>query len=622
MRMHSRQIAAAAVVLSLVAATVWALSTSKWERAEFTFCNGDEIKTIDPAIVTGAPEGRIIRALFEGLTMPHPETLEPQPSAAESWDISDDGLVYTFTLRRGAVWSDGTPVTSHDFAFSFQRLLHPGTAAEYAYEMWYVEGAEEYTRMRVAAGDAVEIELPHEVETSQPWPRAEVLRGTLKSIDDAPFLADAAENGEPAKIYNVEIDGRQRRFERSGLHGEEYQWLLPDFEKTVAIETIDDGTLRMKLQHPVPYFLTLMGFYPMFPVQRECLERFGSPLWTKPENLVTNGPYRMESRRIRDRIRLVKSDTYWNRDNVHIRTIDALAVKSETTMLNLYLTGEVDYILQVPTPVAPDLMRRSQNDFKPQPYMATYYYRLNVNRPPFDDVRVRKALGLAIDKAEIVERVTRSGQRPATSFVPDVMSDDVDYTPGRCGEYDPEEARRLLAEAGFPEGRGLPPVEILFNDVEAHQAIAELVQAQWQRNLGVNVQLAKMEWSAYQSRTRARDYMVSRAAWIADYSDPNTFLDMFVTDGENNQTGWGNPEYDRLVREAREQADVAQRMRMFHDAEQILMDEMPIVPVYYYVTTAMVRPYVKGFYFNSQDVHPYQGMSIDHEEKRRVLEER
>ena len=607
-----RRFAPYILIALAVAALVWAVSFGTLPPADLTFCNGDEIKTVDPAIVTGQPEGRIIRCIFEGLVSWDPKTLEPIPGQAQRWTISDDKLTYTFYIRKDAVWSNGEPVTADDIVWSMRRFLHPTTAAEYAYEWWYIEGAEKYTAMDVQPGDPVELEPPVDSPGTLPFDFDRVIRGTLKKIED---------HGE-SKVYVVNIDGKTRRFckKAAAANSEDYRWLTYDFRR-VHIRAVDKRTVEIRLIHPTPYFLNLMGFYPIFPVNPRCVKQHGYPKWTKPENIVTNGPFRLKSRRIRDRIRMEKSPTYWDRDAVRLKLIDALAVKSYTTMLNLYMTGQADWISTVPGEVVQDLLKRKQGDFRPEPYLGTYYYRLNVRKGPLGDARVRRALAMSIDRREIVEKITKAGQVPAYSFVPANIAKFTDYVPATCEPYDVEKARALLAEAGFPGGKGFPKLSILYNSSEAHQSIAELIQSQWKRALGIDIGLQNQEWAAFLSSVRQGDYDIGRAAWIGDYVDPNTFLDMFVTDGANNQTGWSDPEYDRLIEAAQWETDETRRMAMFQEAETILMREMPIIPVYYYVSQSMVRPYVKGFYKNIQDVHPLKKVWIDEEEKRRILAE-
>jgi oligopeptide transport system substrate-binding protein len=589
-----------AILLGIVAlaASLWAMSFSQLPPADFTFCNGTEIKTVDPAIVTGQPEGRIIRELFECLVNWHSKTLEPTPGVAREWTVSDDLLTHTFHLRDDALWSDGAPVTAEDFHWSFQRFLHPDTAAEYAYQLWYVEGAEKYTRRELAAGDAVEIELVEKSKDALPHARGKVVYGKLLEIEQP-----APKSDEP--VYVVELaDGKQVRYRKDGQEGTtRFRWLLPDFRQ-VGITVKDAHTIEFRLKHPVPYFVRLLGFYPLSPVNRRCIETHGYPAWTKPENIVTNGPFLLKERRIRDRIRLVKNPRYWNRDAVSFNIVDALAIDSTTTALNLYETGQCDWVPKVPNTIIPEL--RGREDFISKPYLSIYFYRLNTTRPPLDDPRVRRALNLALDKQEIVDKVARGGELPATSLVPPGIEG---YEPGRSSTRNVDEARRLLAEAGYPGGRGIPKIEILYNSMESHRSIAELIQSQWKETLGIDVGLANQEWSVYQSSVRQLHYDVARAGWIGDYVDPNTFLDMYVTGGENNQTGWSNARYDELIERAQGETDAKKRFEYFQQAETILMDELPILPLYYYTASELVRPGLRGYFANAQDVHPIAPLS-------------
>jgi oligopeptide transport system substrate-binding protein len=280
----------------------------------------------------------------------------------------------------------------------------------------------------------------------------------------------------------------------------------------------------------------------------------------------------------------------------------------------MYLRGQLDWTHPAPVNIMPEIRKRK--DFYSAPQFTTYFYRLNVTKPPFDNVLVRRALNLAIDKKKIVEEVTQGGQLPATAFVPPGMTG---YTAPRGTPFNKEEAQRLMKEAGYPNGRGLPKIEILFNNQDAHKAIAEVIQHDWQETLGVESELRPLEWGSFLESLHRMDYQTARSGWVADYSDPNTFLDMFVTGGENNETGWGNKEYDRLIQEAGQEADMKKRMEVFRRAEEILIDEAPILPIYSYVSINLVRPYVKGFHPNVQDVHPLEMLSIDKEERRREI---
>jgi oligopeptide transport system substrate-binding protein len=594
-----------------LAAVAWAVLRAQLPPADFTFVNETEIKTVDPHNVTGIPEHRIVESLFEGLTRLDPQTCQPLPGVAESWDTSDDKTVYTFHVREDARWSNGEPVTAEDFVFSYRRFLDPQSAAEYAYLAWYIKNARRYTigASGIGPGDPVEVEMNQRSVGSLAFARGEVLYGKLIRID-----GDRAE-----RVFVVNVDGHERRFQvgegsRDGAGGiEPCKQVLLDFRE-VGVRAIDNRTLEIKLDHPTPYWLSLIAYHAVLPVNRTCVETYGLPQWTFPENIVTNGPYRIEFRRIRDRIRLVKNDEYWDRANVRLEVIDALAITSQVTMFNLFETGKADWIADPPAIVLRELLKpgRERKYLNPKPFLCTYYYMCNTNRKPLGDVRVRRALALALDREEITRTAVAAGEVAAYSLVPPGMPD---YESPTLGEENVAEARRLLAEAGYPDGRGFPKLDILYNTHEAHQTIAQLVRKQWQRNLGINVSTRNEEWASYQSEIRQQEYNIARRGWVGDYIDPSTYLDIMVTGCENNNTGWSNAEYDRLILSARTELDEARRIELFRRAERIVMDELPIIPIYYYVCKSMVKPYVRGFYGNLLDNHPLRAIWIDHDLK-------
>lgn len=536
----ARRMAPFLLLAGLFVGALYLASSARLEPADYTFNNGTEVATLDPARVTGVPEGRIIKALFEGLVVKHPRTLKPMPGMAESWSVSEDLLTYTFYIRKDAKWTNGEPVTAHDFVYSWKRFLKAKTAAEYAYQLWYVQGAEAYTK-------------------------------------------ENDENGEPLNSFD-----------------------------TVGIKANGDYILKVKLKSPTPFFMDLMAFYPMFPVNKTNIEEAMARWpdnnewemqWLRPENLVTNGPFTVEYRRVNDRIRLKKNPDYWDADNVAMNTIDALTIEQAGTALNTYLTGSTHMIPSVLPNLIPKLMPRE--DFEPVAYLGTYFYRVNTTKPPFDDVRVRKALAITVNRKDIVEKITKAGQVPAYGLVPPGMTG---YVPAEFAALDPTaakiKARELLAEAGYGSGgKPFPVMEVHYNTSEAHRDIAEVVAQTWRDQLGIDAKLQNQEWKVYLDTQNNLGFDVSRSAWIGDYPDPNTFLDMFVTGGENNKTGWGNAEYDRLITASASEADPTARLAILKDAEAILMDEMPIIPIYFYVTQNMVAPRLGGFYGNIQDEH-------------------
>lgn len=615
--MSPRLLAALLILVLTLSGVIAIVRQGQLPPAEFTFNNDGEIESLDPAVVTGQPEGRLIDAIFEGLVRLGPKDREPRPAMAERWEVSEDGLTYTFHLRRDAEWSNGDPVTSEDFVYSMRRFLDPLTLAEYAYQAWYLKNAKRYSigARALASGDLVEVELHALPDDALPFARGEILRGELVSIEpDAGYTEE--ELADPKTYVDrhtfvVSTGGSERRFRIGGPDdefggAESCRQLLLDFSE-VGFRAVDEYTVQTELESPTPYWLQLLGFYPLAPVNQRCIETHG-PRWTDPQNIVTNGPYQIAFRRLRDRTRLQKNPDYWDADEVAFETIDALAVQSLTTALNLYETGKCDWITKVSPLIAREFMEMDppREDFEPAPQFGTYYYTFNVTREPLNDPRVRKALILSIDRDEILSTAC-SVEEPAWSLTPPGLPN---YDAPHCPDLNVEEARRLLAEAGFPDGEGFPKIEILYNFEEQHQIVAELIRKQWRRGLGIDVSTRNEEWGSYLSSQRQLKYDVVRRSWIGDYLDPNTFLDLFLTGGGNNNTGWGDPRYDQLIQDAKSEVDPERRIAMLREAEELLMAEGPVLPLFFYATRGLVSPRLRGHYNNLQDTHPLRFLSF------------
>ncbi|MEE2843644.1 MAG: peptide ABC transporter substrate-binding protein [Planctomycetota bacterium] len=642
-------------MLGLLGAVVWAVSMGTLPRADFVFNNGAEIKTMDPAQATGSPEGRVINALFEGLlrSMPagEPDELGRIPmkpvarGMADRFTVTADGTVYRFHIREDARWTNGDPVTATDFAWSWMRFLHPETASEYNYQLFYVRGAEKFNTVQLAVGDKVEVELADR-KTPELFPRGTIRRGILRDLilpaadtadrdNQEVEAADGVEAISGKAIFIVEFQNESSstaatetiayavsadgslagidelkqtytgNFPLSDI--QPCKHVLYDFNE-VGIRVLSSQDLEVTLNSATAFFPELVAFYPLHPVHRGCVEQYGARRFTKAEHIVSNGPFRLIERRIRDRIRLTKNEQYWNAAEVELESIDVMSIQSETTSLNMYLTGQLDWDTTPPNTMIPILKKR--DDFVSTPFLASYFYRVNTEKPPLNNPLVRRALNLAIDKRSIVDNVVKGGQSPASSFVPPGMNG---YEGYRGSGHNVKLARQLLAEAGYPNGKGLPQIEILYNTADSHRDIAEVIQQDWKKNLGINVVLRNLEWGSFLDSLRTGDYMVARSGWIGDYPDPNTFLDMFVTGGPNNQTNWGNAKYDNNIKLAKSEPDPAVRMQLFVEAETILMKEQAIMPIYFYVSKNMVQPRIEGFHANLQDIHPLHLIKIRRE---------
>lgn len=377
---------------------------------------------------------------------------------------------------------------------------------------------------------------------------------------------------------------------------------------SLGIDALDTDTLRIRLVRPVPYFLHLLAFQAFFPVHRASLEALQAQhpdtwrtLWTRPEHLVVNGPYTLALRRVNDRVRLAKNPRYWDAERVALDTLDALFLEQSGTALNLYLAGEVDWLDGL---VPPLLVGRliGREDFRRERSLGVYFYRVNVSRPPLDDARVRRALALTVPRKEICSLVLKAGQQPATTLIP--WGQIGAYRSPRVLGEAPLEAKRLMHEAGYgPGGRPFPPIELAYNTSESHRDIAEVTAASWRRHLGVDVRLRNQEWKVHLDAQIALGYDLSRSSWIADHPDPIGFLAIFQSGHENNRTGWSDPDYDRLLEQAQAAVDEGQRVELLAQAEEVLLTQCPLIPIYSYVSQHLVNPRLGGFGGNLLDEH-------------------
>ncbi|MBA3707946.1 MAG: peptide ABC transporter substrate-binding protein [Planctomycetes bacterium] len=390
---------------------------------------------------------------------------------------------------------------------------------------------------------------------------------------------------------------------------------LSDFSK-VGIEVVDDHTIRTRLRAPCPYFLDLVAFTTLMPVPVDRVQKFGER-WVLPENILGNGPFKLASWERGKGIEMVPNEHYWDRAHVRLTKITARPYDKDEIAYQLYLDNKLDWIPSVPVAKIDEIKRNP--DFYAYPFLGSGFYRFNCTKPPFNDARVRKAFSLAIDRKTITEHVLRAGEVPATWFVPDIGPKVGGYRHVKGLAEDRELARTLLAECSYPapgrpsfKTKPFPPVELLYNTSENNKAIAEAIVSQWKDALGVTVTLRNSEWKVYLADMDALKFDVCRGSWVGDYNDANTFLDMFVTNGGNNRTGWSNTDYDRLVGESQREGDPAKRLVLLQRLERILVEEQfPIMPIYIYVNKGMLRERVHGWYDNVRDLHPFQYMWIE-----------
>jgi oligopeptide transport system substrate-binding protein len=388
----------------------------------------------------------------------------------------------------------------------------------------------------------------------------------------------------------------------------------------VGVKAVGDKTLRAELVDPTPFFLDLCAFQTLAPVPRWVIEKHGDR-WLMQKPLPVSGAYELVSWRLNDRVRLRKNLRYWDNANTHCDIVDMIPCTVATTALNLYETGEADIVWDkelVPTELL-DILRERQ-DFHTYDYLGSYFYRYNVTKKPFDDARVRRAMALAVDKRRLVDKITRAGEKVASHLVPPGVAN---YTSPEGLGHDPDMARKLLAEAGYPGGKGFPRVDYMFNSVKTHEKIAVELQEMWARELGIHIELRNLEWKVFLQAQSKLDFMLSRSSWIGDYNDPNTFLDMFMSNNGNNRTGWKSERYDNLIREANGKLDPKEREKVLQTAELILVrDELPIVPLFFYVGLEYYdTSKVSGIFSNIRAEHPVRTIRV-HKESRKDSRER
>jgi oligopeptide transport system substrate-binding protein len=520
------------------------------KKADFSFINRGDIGTIDPNRMSWMQDIRVGYMLWEGLCQLDPVTLDPIPGAAETIDLNPDKTVYTFHLRKNGKWSDGNGVTTADFVFAWRRMLEePG---DYTYLFFYIKGAQEYS----------------EGFTDN------------KSVD---------------------------------------------FSK-VGIETPDLLTLRVTLKHPVTFFPDLCAFPPFFPLNQNSMRDFAKrdattgrvtydKGFTRPPHLVGNGPYRMVSWEFKKNVRFEANEYYWDRQHVKSRIIDMVSAEDPLASFLKYDSGAVDWQAEVNGDIAAELRRARRPDLHIFPGFGTYFYSVNC-RPklpdgrdnPLADTRVRQALSMAIDKQAIVDNITRMGETPAANYVPPGIFEGYRAPPGL--PYDVSRARQLLADAGFPQGRGFPLLSILYNNEFNHGDIAQNVIRQWAEHLGIQLKPEPVEIKTFRERLHNKDYAIARASWFGDYNDPSTFTDKYLSVSDNNDSDWKNQKYDELCAAAAVEPDVQKRLGLLEQAETLVNTELPIIPVYYYVSAYLFRDNVKGIPLNPRNMINFKSVEV------------
>lgn len=465
-----------------------------------------EPPTLHPGLAEDSTSGAVIRQIFEGLTRINLDD-EPEKAMAEDIQISEDQKTYTFKIR-DAKWSNGDPVTAHDFEYAWKWALDPNNNSPYAYQLYYIEGAEAFNKKQGSADD-------------------------------------------------------------------------------VGVKALDDKTLEVKLVNPTPYFLELTAFFTYMPINSKIAAE--NPDWSNDagEQFTTNGPFKLSVWKHSDKIVLEKYEDYWDADTVKLEKINMIMVNDPNTELTMFDNGELDWAGAPTGKLELDSLPRLKEEGRlhTEAIAGIYNYKLNTTVEPFNNVNIRKAFALAIDRQGLVENVTQGEQLPAMALVPPTMipENEKGYFKDNDVEKAKEYLQKGLEELGYKDVSELPTIELTYNTDEGHQKIAQAIQDMWRKNLGVDVELNNQEWKVYLDYVSSLEYNIARMGWFGDFNDPMNFLEVYYSaDGGNNDTGWENKEFQALLDQSQTESDPDKRLELLKQAEQIFIEEMPVIPIYFY----------------------------------------
>jgi oligopeptide transport system substrate-binding protein len=475
----------------------------------------NEPPTLDWSLATDSVSFDILTNIMEGLTQ-YDSNMEPIPAIAKRWKISKNGKIITYYLRDDVFWTDGKPVTAHDFEYSWKRLLNPATAAQYAYFLFDLENA-------------------HEFNSGQ--------------------ISDPTMVGVSAKT---------------------------------------DLVLEVRLKKPVVYFPSITTFMVTFPQRKDIVEKFGDH-WTDPENIVTNGPFKLIDWEHEYKLMLTANENFYE-GRPFLDHILAYVVREKTTALTLYETGELDMV-ELPPVAIPHF--KNHDEYKNLPQLRGYYYGINVLKPPFDNVLVRRAFSHSINRSRL-PLLLKGEEIPSSSWIPKGM---FGYNPDIGSKFNPTVSKKLLAEAGYPNGEGFPATIAMYNTNDTNRLIGEFLQAQWKKYLNVDIQLESQEWKVFLNNLQVDPPQVFRLGWGADFPDPDNFMNLFISSSGNNRLQWSNPRYDELVALGATLVDPKKRQRVYDEAQRILTEtDASIIPLFVATQNLLIKPYVKGFEINSMEL--------------------
>jgi oligopeptide transport system substrate-binding protein len=618
-------------------------STKPPQRNILRYVNGDEPESLDPPVSAGQPEARIYLALYQGLVEYDPKTLNPIPALAERWDVNNDSSEFVFHLRRNARWSNGDPISAQDFVYSIRRGLSPSLASKNAYLAYAMAYAEAYNQKAVFARDKETKQFLFEkdvADNASPATAAlsqqpissfgsEYKAGSVGPVAGPDQRPDPGSDTafhqfmhSPARLTlpgdegaRVKLLAKNPRLQ-AAVEGKEFVTVAAE---DIGVEAVDDYTVRISLSQPAPYFNGLLAHQLFRLAPRKVIEQYGDH-WTEPEHIVTCGAFKLKAWLPYNEVVVERDPMYWDAANVHLDEIHFFVTTDNPTSMNLYKVGEADAVLNHTVPNVWLDVIRSKKDYMDGAEAVIVYITMNITKPPMNDLRVRRAFNMAIDKINYAK--SRRITKPLSAFTPEGIF--VGYPQPKGEGFDPEQARKLLGEAGFPvtkndggfECKAFPAaqVEFIFNSNSANKAMAEFMQAQWKQNLGITVPLRSMEFKTFMNARSKLEYNgFAIGIWGADYMDPFTFLGLFTTPVGVNGTGWYDLKYVAMLDQANRTLDHQQRYDLLAKAEKYLLDAQPLIPIETSAVNWLKKPYVKGMYPNAAGLYPWKYVYIERE---------
>lgn len=608
--------------------------TTPPERNILRYVNGGEPESFDPAISSGQPEARIYMSLFEGLVEYDPKSLDAIPAIAERWDVNKDSSEFVFHLRKNARWSNGDPINAHDFIYSLRRALSPAVASRSANLAYNIKNAQAFNSGSVFVRDPQTGQFLLEKDLAEPGAEGSVSLSQKPSGSNdqeyeltegtPPPASDTAFHQSMHSPARLTLPGSEKARAKLLASNAKLEAAVANKElvkvaaEDMGIEAVDDYTVRISLTQPVPYFTGLAAYQLFRFVPRKVIEKHGNN-WTDLANIVSCGPFKMKSWKPYNEVVVEKDPMYWDAPNVRLDEIHFYFSTDHPTTMNLYKVGAADAVVNHSVPHAWIDAVRPKKDFMDAAEAAITYILINVTQPPMNDLRVRRAFNMAIDK-ETYSKAKRT-TKPLSAFTPQGIF--VGYPQPKGDAFDPEQARKLLGEAGYPVNKksdgtyecpAFPTndVKFTYNTHSSNKALAEFMQAQWKQNLGITVMLNNMEAKTYMAARSKLEYKgFALGIWGADYMDPTTFLNLFLTPGGDNGSGWWDQKYADLLEAANHTADKQKRYELLAQAEKYMLDAQPTIPLETPSVNWMKKPYVKGLYPNPSSLFAWKFVYIE-----------